>query len=234
LSAEPIAAAIVSAVAPRDTAGSPRDLRARGRGRPGAAPQTAGGEHERREQEALQALAEERRVRLLVVGAREQGEIEQVARHAPPGHPPGLGHGDHLGEHLLHRQGRANLHADPRVALAEVGEPVPNAGLDLDHRARAGVDRAPADAKPHLALDDLEALRLDRMHVLHRHSAAGSQAELEREQLAAGGRRGLDELEALARHRVLERLSWCDHGALLGLGHYLTSSFRSHTTTVYG
>ena len=55
--------------------------------------------------------------------------------------------------------------------------------------------------------DDLEALGLDRVDVRDRDGAAGAQAELEGEQLAAGGGGRVGEGEALAGDRVLERLA---------------------------
>ena len=89
-------------------------------------------EHDqRRQDDALQAAAEDRGVRLGVVGPCEQGEVEQVARHAAPAHAPGLRHRDDLGEHLLHLQcGRAG-HAHADLVVAGVREAVER------HRARS-------------------------------------------------------------------------------------------------
>jgi hypothetical protein len=54
------------------------------------------------------------------------------------------------------------------------------------------------------------------MDVRDRHRAAGAQRELEREQLAAGRGGRVREREALARHRVLERLAGADGRAHAG------------------
>jgi hypothetical protein len=100
---------------------------------------------------------------------------------------------------------------------------VRDAGLDLDDVAGAGDDRAEADLEAHLALDDLEALGLDRVDVRDRHRAAGAQSEVEGEQLAVGRGGGVGEGEALAGDWVLEGLAWTDHA----------SSIRSPLRTVY-
>ena len=93
---------------------------------------------------------------------------------------------DDLGQHLLHRQRRADLDAHARLLVAGVGEAVHDAGRDLDDVARAGEAPAQAQAEAHEARDDLEALGLDRVHVRDGDRAAGAQRELEGEQLAAG------------------------------------------------
>ena len=80
-------------------------------------------------------------------------------------------------------------------------------GLDEEHVARAGDDRAQPDPEAHLAGDDLEALALVGVHVRHRNRAAGPEREVEREQLALGARRGRGEGEALAGDRVLDGLA---------------------------
>lgn len=55
--------------------------------------------------------------------------------------------------------------------------------------AEARIERRPT-AEANSALEDFEAFVLDRMHVQHRHGAAGSKLELECEQLSVrGGRR---------------------------------------------
>jgi len=172
-------------------------------------------EHERREQHALHADPEQRRVRLPVVPARQRGELERVAGQPAAGHPPGPRHRDDLGEHLLHPQRGPDLDAQPRLLVARVRERVHDAGVDLDDVARTGHPGAQADAKAHAAGEHLEALGLDRVHVRDRHRAAGAQGEVEGEQLAAGARRGVREREALAGDRVLERLAWSDHAGML-------------------
>jgi hypothetical protein len=155
-------------------------------------------------------------VRLAVVLAREQGEVERVARQAAARHPARLGHVHDLGEHVLHRQRGADLDAHARLVVAGVGEAVDDAGRDLDDVAGAGEDGAQADAEAHRPGHDLEALGLDRVDVRDRDGAAGAQGEVEREQLAAGRRRRRGEREALAGDGVLERLARGDHGAPLG------------------
>lgn len=91
-----------------------------------------GGEDERRQQQALAGDAEEGGVRLLVVAARQQGEVEQVAGHPAPVHAAGRGHRDDLGEHLLHHQRRPHLDRDPGLLLAGVGEAVEDAFSEGD------------------------------------------------------------------------------------------------------
>jgi len=122
-----------------------------------------------------------------------------------------VGEGDDLVEHLPHRQRRADLDADAGLGLAAVGEGVDDAGLDVDHVTGAGLDRAPADAEAHAALEDREALALHGMDVGDRHGAARCEGELEGEQLAAGAGRRVGEGEALARDGVLERLAGSGH-----------------------
>jgi hypothetical protein len=151
-------------------------------------------------------------VRLAVVLAREQGEVERVARQAAARHPAHLGHVHDLGEHVLHRQRGADLDAHARLVVAGVGEAVDDAGRDLDDVAGAGVDGAQADAEAHRPGHDLEALGLDRVDVGDGHRPAGAQRQVEGKQLAAGGRGGVDEGEALARDGVLERLAGADLG----------------------
>src|SRR6478672_278560 len=89
---------------------------ARGGGQARAAP-VAGRGDERREQQPLDADPQERRVRLLVVPAREGREVEEVARQAAARHPAGLGHRADLGEHLLHLQRGAHLDPYPRLLV---------------------------------------------------------------------------------------------------------------------
>ena len=148
---------------------------------------------------------------LAVVGAREDGEIAQVARQAAPRHAPGLRHRHDLGQHLLHRQRGADLDAHARLVLAGVGEAVHDAGGDLDDVAGAGEAPAQAEAEAHEPRDDLEALGLDRVDVGDGDRAAGAQRELEGEQLAAGAARRVGEGEPLAGDGVLEGLAWSDH-----------------------
>jgi hypothetical protein len=150
-------------------------------------------------------------VGLLVVGARQHGEVEEVARQPAPRHATGVRHRDDVGEHGLHRERGPDLHPHARLGIAGVREAVRHARRDLDDVARAGDDLAQPDPEAHAALDDLEALGLDRVDVRDRHGAAGPQPQLEAEQLARGRRGGLDEREALAGHRVLERLAGGDH-----------------------
>jgi len=80
-------------------------------------------------------------VRLAVVLAREQGEVERVARQAAARHPARLGHVHDLGEHVLHRQRGADLDAHARLDVARIGEAVHDAGrfskLLLDFRKDA-------------------------------------------------------------------------------------------------
>jgi hypothetical protein len=170
----------------------------------------ARGEHERGEQQPLHREADQGRVRLTVVGASEQGEVQRAAGEAAARHPPRAGQRDDIGEHGLHGQRRPHLDAHPRLVLARVGERMRDARRDLHDVARAGDARAQADPEAHAPRDHVEALGLDRVHVGDRDGAAGPQGEVEGEQLAAGARRGVGEGEALARDRVLERLTGDD------------------------
>ena len=145
---------------------------------------------------------------LLVVAARERGEVEQVARQparASSGRPAAIATTS-ANISSIASAGRTSTRS-ARLVVAGVGERVHDAGRDLDHVAGLGDHGAQADAEAHPAGDDLEALGLDRVHVRHRHRAAGAQREVEREQLAAGAGGGVGEGEALARDRVLERLA---------------------------
>jgi hypothetical protein len=72
----------------------------------------------------------------------------------------------------------------------------------LDDVAGAGQACAQPEPEPHLALDDLEALGLDRMDVCHGHRAAGPQRKVEGQQLAICRGGGMGEGEALAGDRV--------------------------------
>ena len=147
-------------------------------------------------------------MRLLVVGAGEQREVEQVARHPPPRHPAGAGHRDDLGEHLLHRQRRPDLDAHARLAVAGVREAVHHARRDLDDVAGPGErpcagrgGSASGPRRPRSARSGSGA------RAAIGTAPPGRSPRSKREQLAAGGRGGLDEREALAGDRVLERLS---------------------------
>src|SRR5436190_4379057 len=171
----------------------------------------AGERDERGEQQALQPDGEERRVRLLVVRASEYRQVEQVPRQHARGHAASLGSRADVREHLLHLQRGPDLDAHPGLVVAVIGEAVHDARRDLDDLAGPRDDGAQADAEAHPAGEDREALGLDRVHVRHGHGAAGPQGELEAQQLAGGGGRGLDEREALTGHRVLECLSGSDH-----------------------
>jgi hypothetical protein len=151
-------------------------------------------------------------VGLAVVGAREDGEVAQVAGQAAARHAPGVRHRHDLGEHLLHRQRGANLDAYARLDVAHVGEAVHDAGRDLDDVTGAGNAPAPPQAEAHAPFDDLEALGLDRVDVGDGDRPAWAQRELEGEQLAAGAARGVGEGEPLAGDGVLEGLAWSDHG----------------------
>ena len=102
-----------------------------------------------------------------------------------------LGERDDLGEHLLHLQRRADLDAHLRLPVTRVGEAVRDAGRGLDDLARAGDEGAQAEPEADLAREHLEALGLDRVHVRHRHLAAGAQREVEGEQLAVRAGRGV-------------------------------------------
>ena len=176
------------------------------------------GAHERRQQQALNADAQQRRVGHAVVGARQPGELARVARQPPPGQPPGVGQGDHLGEHPLEVQGGADLDSQAGLVGAGVGEGVGHARGDLDHVAGAGEPGAEAEPEAHAPLDDLEALGLDGVDVRDRDGAAGAEGEVEREQLAAGAGRGVGEGEALARDRVLEGVAGEDGAVMCGHG----------------
>ena len=168
-------------------------------------------EHERREQQALHADAQQRGMGLLVVGAREDGEVERgcaAARGASCG---------------------------PACAIATTSANISSIASAGRTSTRSRASSAPALAKlcatpgatsttsPGPAMrvrrpirnrirpaSDLEALGLDRVDVRDRHGAAGAQREVEGEQRAARARRGVGEGEALARDRVLERLTRSD------------------------
>ena len=114
---------------------------------------------------------------------------------------------DDLGEHLLHRQRRADLDAQPRLSSPALANECTTPGATSTTSPGPATWRAQADAEAHAPVDDLEALGLDRVHVRDRDRAAGPQREVEGEQLAAGARGGVDEGEALARDGVLERLA---------------------------
>src|SRR3954469_4558697 len=70
-----------------------------------------GAKEERSEQEPLEADTEERGVSLLIVLARQSGQLPTAARQPTFGHPARLRQRDDLREHLLHRQRRADLDA---------------------------------------------------------------------------------------------------------------------------
>ena len=145
-------------------------------------------EDERGEQQPLHADRHEGRVRLLVIGARERREVEQVPRHAALRHPAGLGHRDYLTEHLLHREGGPHLDQHASLLIAGVGEAVHDSGRDFDDVAGLGHLGPEADPEAHPALDDLEAHGLNRVDVGDRQGAARPQAELEGEKLAVVAR----------------------------------------------
>jgi len=107
-------------------------------------------------------------------------------------------------------QRRANLDAQPCRLIAGVGERVRDTRIDLHHVARARHPAAQPEPEAHLALQNLEALGLDRVHMRDRHRAAGPKLEVEGQQLTVGALRRVREGEALARDRVLQRLSGQD------------------------
>ena len=86
-----------------------------------------------------------------------------------------------------------------------------DAGLDLDDVAGLGDHGAHTDAEAHAAIGDLEALGLDGVDVGNGHRAAGTQGEVEREQLAVGAGGGVGEREALTGHGVLDGVAGLDH-----------------------
>jgi AcrR family transcriptional regulator len=93
-----------------------------------------------------------------------------------------------------------------------VGEVVTDAGRDDDHRAGAGDDPLPSQPEAHRALDDLEALLLQRVAVqATRHAGIRRQFEVDRDELAVRSRGGLAEGDPLAARGVLECLSWVCH-----------------------
>ena len=98
---------------------------------------------------------------------------------------------------------------------AGIGRLVPElvhlAGRDREDVAGLGVDLVAADLHREPAREHLERLRLDRMHVGHRHAAAGSDDDLDQGVGTAGFGGGFDERDRLAGDLVRERVSCMNH-----------------------
>jgi len=107
--------------------------------------------------------------------------------------------------------GRMRFRLGLRRRMAGPGDVVEVAPGVVHGFANAGDDGLQADAEAHAARGDLEALGLDRVDVGDGHRAAGTQGEVEREQLAAGAGGGVGEREPLAGHRVLDGVAGLDH-----------------------
>jgi hypothetical protein len=97
------------------------------------------------------------------------------------------------------------------LVLARVPELVRRAGLDPDDVTRAELELLAGDLEADRPRDDLEALGLDRVVVGGRDRAVRLHVRVERRQLAVrlGGRGAED--EALAGHRVLDRVTCVEH-----------------------
>ena len=151
---------------------------------------------------------------LLLEFARKQGEVERL-RDALHHRAPLFGERDRRFEELLDLERGSYLDADERVLVAGVREVVRDAGRDDDHGAGAGDDPLPSQREAHRALDDLEALLLQRVAVqAARHAGVLREFEVDSHELAVGLRGGLAEGDPLAARGVLECLSWVCHHCL--------------------
>ena len=178
--------------------------------------------------DALHPAGRERSLDLVLELLREHGEVERP--RDPAEHRAALlGEADGGLEELLHLQRRAHLDADERVTVADVREVVLLAGRDDDRLAGPRDDPLASQLEAHRALDDLEALLLTRVNVLAaRDPPVRRKLEVDRQQLAARGRRRLAERDALSAGRVLECLSDVCHAV-----HLLAQNVRVHLWTVY-
>ncbi len=86
-----------------------------------------------------------------------------------------------------------------------------------NEHAVTGADRQvlPVDPEREGALEDLEPLALERVHVRGRHEARGPDGALEHDRLAVRLGRRPEEGDALPRDRVLDRVASAEHRKLL-------------------
>jgi hypothetical protein len=144
------------------------------------------------------------------VGLRDHGETERV-RHPVAVRLAISGEVEHRLDQRLERERGPHLADEAGLDVAAVPEAVRGARLDDDHVARTRHEPLAPDLHADRALDDLEALRLVRVHVRRGDDAARAHRALDEHVLAVGRRGRLDEGEPLARDLVLEGLADGDH-----------------------
>ena len=150
------------------------------------------GEHERGEQQSLQADAEQRRVRLVVVPsvrARRGRAGCAAARDASSG-PRSPARRRRRTSPPSASAGRTSTRTD-RLVGTGVREAADDArGRPRRRRPDRRAGCAQADPEAHLVPETTSSVGPDRVHVRDRHGAAGAQAELEGDKLAvrAAGR----------------------------------------------
>jgi hypothetical protein len=151
------------------------------------------------------------------MGLGDHGEAKRV-RHALPVRLAVAREREHRLEQRLDLESGLHLAREPDGRVACVPELVGRAGLDGDGVAGAGQDGLAPRLQGENALDDLDALALRGVHVCGGDRAARPDLDLEHDGLAGGVGGGAEERHALARRRVLDRVSCVDHGRSPSLG----------------
>jgi hypothetical protein len=162
------------------------------------------------------------------VPAHDDGESEGVRQAAAVGLAVG-GEREHRLDECFEAERGADLRDEAELAIGCVAEPVEHPRLDDDDVAGSGRDRLSADGELGLAGDDLESLRLVRVHVGGRDEAAWFDGDFDQNVVAARVGCGFEEGDVLAGDRVYECVSLANHGYLTfrGIERLLAGQARS-------